>query len=198
MIGALFTGIYMSAQGSTALPPPIPLSAAFRPKAISWVMAGGLLSAVVGPQLVKLTAEAMVVPFLGTYLAVIALNLVGVFLFACSRHPQARPAAAGAPQGRSRMELIRTPRIAVAVIVRHGVLCADEPRDDLVTAGRRRLRLSHFGCRQCRDRPCAGDVHAPSFFTGHLIARFGVEKVMALGLVILAGAGACRHDRGRA
>jgi MFS family permease len=33
-------------------------------------------------------------------------------------------------------------------------------------------------------------MYAPSFFTGHIIARFGVEKVMATGLVILAGAGA--------
>jgi MFS family permease len=33
-------------------------------------------------------------------------------------------------------------------------------------------------------------MYAPSFVTGHIIARFGVEKVMGLGLAILAGAGA--------
>ncbi len=68
-------------RGFTALPPPIPPLKNFRPKAISWVMAGGLLSAIIGPQLVKVTAQAFVVPFMGTYLAVIVLNIVGSFLF---------------------------------------------------------------------------------------------------------------------
>ena len=65
-------------MASTALPPSTPRPTTFRPKAISWVMAGGLLSAVVGPQLVKVTADEMAVPFLGSYLAVIVLNVLGV------------------------------------------------------------------------------------------------------------------------
>ena len=80
-IGALLSGIYMSAQGFYRFAAADTASDAFRPKAISWVMAGGLLSAVLGPQLVKTTADAMVVPFLGTYLAVIGLNVMGMFLF---------------------------------------------------------------------------------------------------------------------
>ncbi|MCU0901414.1 MAG: MFS transporter, partial [Cypionkella sp.] len=55
-IGGLFTGIYMSAQGFYRFAAADTASEAFRPKAISWVMAGGLLSAVLGPQLVKVTA----------------------------------------------------------------------------------------------------------------------------------------------
>lgn len=53
--------------GSTVFAAVDTASEAFRPKAISWVMAGGLLSAVVGPQLVKVTADAMAVTF-GSYL----------------------------------------------------------------------------------------------------------------------------------
>ena len=80
-------------------------------------MAGGLLSAVVGPQLVKLTADAMAVPFLGTYLAVIVLNLVGVVPVRLPRHPQAPPPpAADAAGPQPRWQLLRTPRIAVAMI----------------------------------------------------------------------------------
>jgi MFS family permease len=81
LAGSLLTGIYMSAQGFYRFAAADTASEAFRPKAISYVMAGGLVSAIVGPQLVKVTADAMVVPFLGTYLAVIAVNVVGVFLF---------------------------------------------------------------------------------------------------------------------
>ncbi|GAB1363827.1 hypothetical protein MASR1M32_30630 [Rhodobacter sp.] len=99
-IAALFTGIYMSAQGFYRFAAADTASDAFRPKAISWVMAGGLLSAVFGPQLVKATAQAMVVPFLGTYVAVIGLNLAGIFLFLLLRIPLPAPRAASAPQGR--------------------------------------------------------------------------------------------------
>ncbi len=57
--GSLLTGIYMSAQGFYRFAATDTASAEFRPKAISYVMAGGLVSAFVGPQLVKLTAEAL-------------------------------------------------------------------------------------------------------------------------------------------
>ena len=66
LVGSLLTGVYMSAQGFYRFAATDTASDAFRPKAISYVMAGGLLSAIVGPQLVKVTATAMVVPFLGT------------------------------------------------------------------------------------------------------------------------------------
>jgi len=189
LVGALFTGIYMSAQGFYRFAAADTASEDFRPKAISWVMAGGLLSAVLGPQLVKLTAQVMVVPFLGTYLAVIALNLVGVFLFALLDIPKPQARRADAPQGRSRMALIRTPRIAVAVI------CATVSYA-LMNLVMTSSPLAVVGCGLTTSN--AADIvtghvlamYAPSFFTGHVIARFGVEKVVALGLVILACAGA--------
>ena len=91
VIAALFTGIYMSAQGFYRFAAADTASESYRPKAISMVMAGGLLSAVVGPQLVKATSQALVVPFLGSYLAVIALNLLGMFLFAALKSPRPAP-----------------------------------------------------------------------------------------------------------
>ena len=189
LIGALFSGIYMSAQGFYRFAAADTASDAFRPKAISWVMAGGLLSAVVGPQLVKLTAQSMVVPFLGTYLTVVALNFLGVFLFAGLKIPKPKPPAPGAAMGRSRMELIRTPRIAVSVIV----ATVSYALMNLVMTS---SPLAVVGCGfETKDAANVVTAHvlamyAPSFFTGHVIARFGVEKVMATGLVILAAAGA--------
>ena len=189
VIGALLSGVYMSAQGFYRFAAADTATDAFRPKAISWVMAGGLLSAVVGPQLVKLTAGAMVIPFLGTYLTVIALNFLGVFLFAGLNIPKPKPPVAGEAAGRSRMELIRTPRIAVAVIV----ATVSYALMNLVMTS---SPLAVVGCGfETKDAANVVTAHvlamyAPSFFTGHIIARFGVEKVMAAGLVILAGAGA--------
>jgi MFS family permease len=189
VFGALFTGVYMSAQGFFRFAATDAASDAYRPKAISYVMAGGLLSAIVGPQLVKVTAEAMVIPFLGTYLTVIALNAVGVSLFAFLQAP---PPVVGGPvagPARTRMELLATPRIAVAVI------CATVSYA-LMNLMMTSSPIAVVGCGFTKGN--AADVvmahvlamYAPSFFTGHLIARFGAERIVGTGLAILAASGA--------
>ncbi len=188
LLGSFITGIYMSGQGFYRFAAADMASDAFRPKAISYVMAGGLLSAVIGPQLVKVTAESMVIPFLGTYLAVIVVNIVGSGLFAFLDIPTPKPPAADAPKGRSRMELLRTPAVAVAVI------CATVSYA-LMNLVMTSSPLAVVGCGfSTNDAANVVSAHvlamyAPSFFTGHLIARFGVEKIVGLGLLILAAAG---------
>lgn len=188
LLGSLITGTYMSAQGFYRFAATDTASDEFRPKAISYVMAGGLLSAIVGPQLVKVTADAFVVPFLGTYAAVIALNLSGAFLFLFLDIPRPPRPSEDAPRGRTRWELLTTPRIAVAVI------CATVAYA-LMNLVMTSTPLAVVGCGyETGDAANVVTAHvlamfAPSFFTGHLIARFGVEKIMATGLVILAGAG---------
>ncbi|MEM1005961.1 MAG: MFS transporter, partial [Pseudomonadota bacterium] len=77
LLGSLLTGIYMSAHGFYRFAAADTASDAFRPKAISYVMAGGLAAAIIGPQIVKLTSTAYIIPFLGTYIAIIALNVIG-------------------------------------------------------------------------------------------------------------------------
>ena len=188
VLGALFTGIYMSAQGFFRFAATDAASDAYRPKAISYVMAGGLLSAVVGPQLVKLTAEAMVIPFLATYLTVIALNGFGVFLFAFLRDAPAVVTMAGEGMGRTRLQLLATPRIAVAVI------CATVSYA-LMNLMMTSSPIAVVGCGFTKGN--AADVvmfhvlamYAPSFFTGHLIARFGAERIVGVGLGILTLSG---------
>ncbi|WP_309663424.1 MFS transporter [Tabrizicola sp.] len=188
-LGAFITGIYMSAQGFYRFAAADTASDDFRPKAISWVMAGGLLSAVIGPQIVKVTSDSMAVPFLGTYLAVIGLNLVGVFLFAGLKIPTPKAPVAGAPLGRTRAEMIRTPQIAVAMIcatVSYALMNLVMTSSPLAVVG------CGFQTANAADVVTAHvlAMYAPSFFTGHVIARFGVERVIALGLTILAAAGA--------
>lgn len=188
LAGSFLTGIYMSAQGFYRFAAADTASDEFRPKAISYVMAGGLASAIIGPQLVKVTSQAMVIPFLGTYLAVIAINIIGAVLFLLLDIPKPAPQPVDAPRGRTRMEMLRTPRIAVAVIcamVSYALM-------NLVMTS---TPLAVVGCGFTEGN--AADIvtghvlamFAPSFFTGHLIVRFGVEKIMGLGLVILAAAG---------
>lgn len=188
LLGSYFTGVYMSVHGFYRFAAVDTASDSFRPKAMSYVMAGGLAAAVIGPNLTKITSDAAAVPFLGTYLLVIAINLIGAFLFLFLDIPTPAPPAPGADGGRSRLEMLRTPRIAVAIIaamVSYALMNLVMTSTPLAVVG--------FGYLQDQ----AADVvsahvlamFVPSFFTGHLIARFGAERIIAIGLTILAGAG---------
>ncbi|MBF9042315.1 MFS transporter [Rhodobacterales bacterium HKCCE4037] len=188
LLGSYFTGIYMSAQGFYRFAATDTASDSFRPKAISYVMAGGLLSALIGPQLVKATSEATVIPFLGTYAAVIVLNLVGALLFAFLDVPKPQPVAADAPRGRSRAELLKDPKIIVAMIcaaVSYALMNLMMTSTPLAVVG------CGFSTGNAADIVSAHVIamFAPSFVTGHLIARFGTVKIVATGLFLLAAAG---------
>ena len=191
LIGAYFSGIYMSAQGFYRFAATDTASDNFRPKAISYVMAGGLISAVFGPQLNKFVQDASVIPFLGSYIAIIGLNLVGMFLFFCFASPTAPPMSLWLrPLCRHAVakELLADPRILVAIscgMVAYALM-------NLVMTS---TPLAVVGCGLTKNN--ANDIVSahviamflPSFFTGHLINRFGVERIMGLGLIILAAAG---------
>jgi MFS family permease len=188
LIGSYFSGIYMSAQGFYRFAATDTASPAFRPKAISYVMAGGLLSALIGPQLVKASSEATVIPFIGTYAFILAINIVGSVLFAFLKLPRPEPARADAPKGRSRAELLRDPRIIVAMIcgaVSYSLMNLMMTSTPLAVVG------CGFSTANAADVVSAHVIamFAPSFFTGHLIARFGSAKIVAAGLVALAAAG---------
>ncbi|WP_347820143.1 MFS transporter [uncultured Planktomarina sp.] len=189
LLGSYISGIYMSAQGFYRFAATDTASDSFRPKAISFVMAGGLISAILGPQLNKLVQDSSVVPFLGSYMAIIALNVVGMFVFLLLRLPKGtskEPTATLAP--RSRMQLLRDPSILVAIacgMVAYSLM-------NLVMTS---TPLAVVGCGLTKNN--ANDIVSahviamflPSFFSGHLINRFGVEKIMGVGLLILGSAG---------
>lgn len=184
LFGSLLTGIYMSAQGFYRFAAIDNASEAFRPKAISYVLAGGLLAAIIGPQLVKVTSHAMAVPYLATYLTVIGLNIGGSFVFLLLKTSKAQETNDNMGPIRSRKELLRDPKIAVAMIC--GMVSYS-----LMNLMMTSTPLAVVGCGYGEDT--AADVVSshvlamflPSFITGHLIARFGVEKIIATGLIFL-------------
>jgi len=188
LLGSYLTGIYMSAQGFYRFAAADTASDAYRPKAISYVMAGGLVSAIIGPQLVKMTADATLVPFMGTYAAAILLNLVGLVLFPLLDIPRPVPPGRDVLPARSRAELLADPRILVAII---SAMVSYALMNLVMTA----TPLAVVGCGFTKGDAAnivTGHVlamFAPSFVTGHLIARFGATRIVAMGLAILAGAG---------
>ncbi len=188
LIGSLFTGVYMSSHGFYRFAAADTASDEFRPKAISYVMAGGLAAAIIGPQIAKFSFDAMAVPFLGVYLAVIVLNLVGLPLLPLLDIPRPPTSSANRSRGRSRLELLKTPRIAVAIIcamVSYALMNLVMTSTPLAVVG------CGFTAGNAADIVSSHVVamFAPSFFTGHLIAGFGAERIVATGLMILAVSG---------
>jgi len=189
LLGSYLTGIYMSAQGFFRFAAADTASADFRPKAISYVMAGGLVSALFGPQLNKLVMDAYIVPFLGSYLTVIGINVFGVFLFSFLKLPLPTKAELReAPVARSLRQMLAEPKIIVAIIV---AMVSYALMNLVMTS----TPLAVVGCGY--ETNTAADIvsahvlamYIPSFFTGHLVARYGTSRIMTTGLMILAAAG---------
>ena len=193
LLGSYMTGIYMSAQGFYRFAAADTASDDYRPKAISYVMAGGLLSALIGPQLVSVLTSASPIAtvdrFLPVYYAAIVINLVGMLIFLLLDIPTPPKRTAQSQPLRSRIELLSTPAILVSVVcgmVAYALM-------NLVMTS---TPLAVVGCGfAVADASNVVSAHvlamfAPSFFTGHLIARFGAERIVGVGLLILAFAGA--------
>ena len=188
-LGCTLIGVYMSAQGFYRFAAADVAPEALQPRMISLVQAGGLASALIGPQLATFTADATAIPFAMTFAAIVALNMLGPLFFAMLDIPLLPQASRVTDAGRSLAEMLRTPEIAVAMIcgmVSYALM-------NLVMTS---TPLAMVGCGyQTADAANVVSFHivamfAPAFFTGSLITRFGAHRIVAVGLVILACAGA--------
>lgn len=188
LAASYLTGIYLSTYGFYRFAAADTASEAFRPRAISYVMAGGLVAAIIGPQLVKATADTHLVPFLGTYIMVAIVNVVGSLSVIFLDIPRPVPKPVGEVRIRSYRELLRTPPILVAIIcamVSYALMNLVMTSTPLAVVG------CGFAPTHAADIVSAHvlAMFAPSFFTGGLIARFGAVRIVASGLVLLAMAG---------
>jgi MFS family permease len=165
-------------------------SQALRAKAISWVLAGGIAAAVIGPQAVILTRNLFdPIPFAGGFFAMSVLALTGLlvlsFLGGDARRAPAPQAHAG---GRPLAEIARQPRFIVALICAIGAYMM---MSLLMTAA----PLAMVACGLGQDNAALGiqwhvmAMFAPSFLTGNLIARFGKEVIIGTGMALLAACG---------
>ncbi|HZR76683.1 MFS transporter [Bradyrhizobium sp.] len=161
-------------------------STAFRPKAVSWVMAGGVFAGVLGPQLVQWTMDIWS-PYLFAFSFIVqaAVALVAMAILAGVDAP--KPAPADLHRGRPLLEIVRQPRFIAAALC--GVIAY--PTMNLVmTSAPLAMKMcglslsdSNFGIQWHIVA-----MYGPSFFTGSLIARFGAPRVVATGLLLEAAA----------
>jgi len=190
LVGTACTGIYQGFQGFYRFAAADTASDAFKPKAISWVLAGGLVSAILGPEVVQMTSDSFAgVPFAGAYVAVVAISLVGGIGLLFLEIPAPARREKGAPSGRSLGEILRQPQAITAILcgmISYALMAL------VMTSTPLALIDYGFSSNQAADvvRWHALAMYAPSFVTGSLISRFGHLRVITTGLVLFGASGA--------
>lgn len=183
VLGTFFGGLYAAAHQSYRFAAADTASEAYRPKVVSWVLAGGVFAAVIGPQLVIFTKD-MLAPhiFAASYLGQSACAvLAAVVLMFVKIPPLPREHMTAS---RPLRQIVRVPRFVVAVacgIASYAVM-------NLVMTS---APLAMVGCGHSVTDAALGiqwhvlAMYAPSFVTGSLINRFGVERITGIGLALL-------------
>ena len=158
---------------------------AFRDKAISLVLAGGLIGAIAGPNLATHTRNLFPVPFAGAYLSLALIALVSMLLMAGLAFPPVAPKVAGSSTGRPMGEIMRQPVFLVSTLgaaLGYGImnlLMASTPLAMQICS------LPFEDTAMVLQWHVIG-MFAPGFFTGALIKRFGVLQIMAVGVALNA------------
>jgi len=158
---------------------------AFRAQAISYVTVGGVFAAFVGPTLARFTSELWLPTFQASFCAVIVLHAIVFVLLGLVEFPKVKPEEVASPQ-RPLIEIATQPAYMVAAA---GGMIAFGVMSFVMAAS----PLAIVACGlSAKEAPITILVHVlgmfvPSFFTGHLIARYGMFNMMMAGIVLLVG-----------
>ena len=189
LIGTLCGGLYAAAHQSYRFAATDTASARFRPKAVAWVLAGGLFAAIIGPQLVILTKGVWpTYLFAATYIAQSACAGVAAAVLMLLRIP--RPNVSHSLiDGRPLTQIAAQPKFIVAVVC--GLASYSMMNMVMTSAPLAMVMCSH----SVTDAALGIQWHvigmyAPSFITGSLISRFGIRITMAAGLTLMLVAAA--------
>ncbi|MDP3810543.1 MAG: MFS transporter [Hydrogenophaga sp.] len=184
LVAATLIAGYYSANGQLYRFAAAELSApAFREKAISLVLAGGLVGAVLGPNLASRTRGMFDMPFVGAYLSLAVVALLSLAVMTFMRFPPVPPKAAHADTGRPLSVIMRQP---VFIVSTAGAALGYGVMNLLMAATPLAMQVCGF---PFEDAALVLEWHvigmfAPGFFTGHLIKRFGVLTIMGIGVAL--------------
>jgi MFS family permease len=188
LVGTFCGGLYAAAHQSYRFAAADTASEAFRPKVVSWVLAGGVFAAVIGPQLVIFTKDLLSPHmFAASYLGQCACALIAALVLMFVKMPPLAVTRVENP--RPLAEIVRAPRFIVAVACG---MASYAMMNMLMTSA----PLAMVGCGHSVTDATLGiqwhvlAMYAPSFVTGGLIARFGIERITGIGLSLIALAAA--------
>ena len=184
-LGTMAVGIYNACGqlyrfAAAEVAPP-----SFKERAISYVMAGGIIGGVVGPNLAKYSKDLLAVAFAGSFAVLILFALASLLVIQFIRFPP-QTAAEKAGGGRPLGEIMRQPVFVVAALsgtIGYGVM------NLLMTATPLAMQMCSY---PFSDAVLVLEWHvigmfAPSFFTGSLIRRFGVLNIIFTGVLLMFG-----------
>ncbi|MBT3396274.1 MAG: MFS transporter [Alphaproteobacteria bacterium] len=176
-VNAGFAQFYRFTAADAALPQ-------FKSRAISFVIAGGVIAAFAGPELAKGTHDLIEgTDFLGSYLILGGLGVVGMALVTALKIP-APSAEERGDSGRPLSEIVRQPSLVIAILVgmiAYGTMILLMTATPLAMIG----NGFHIDDASFVIQWHMVAMFAPAFFTGSIIHRFGVDKVMVTGTVLL-------------
>jgi MFS family permease len=162
----------------------------YRAKAISWVTAGGVAAAVIGPSLVRITHDLTMPLYVATYAAILVLHVVIFTIMSFITFPPMAPSASPllekdviAPP-RPLWEIASQPRFiasAAAGMLAFGTMSFIMSASPLAIVG---CGLPHSEAHWVIFVHVLG-MFVPAFFTGNLINRFGTTNIMACGIVLM-------------
>lgn len=158
----------------------------FRPRAIALVLGGGVVAAFVGPELARFGGPLLGPAYTGSFLILAVMSLLGAVALLFLRPAAHQPQGHGPSGGRSWRRIVMQPAYLVALLsaaTGYGVMVLAMTATPLAM-----ICFNH----QLASAASVVQLHVlgmflPSFFTGTLIARFGVVRIMAAGLILLAG-----------
>jgi len=164
---------------------------ALKERAISWVLVGGIAGGILGPELSKLTRDVLPVIYSGSYAALAVVALVVMWIASRLRIPALKATTAGA--ARPLREIAAQPTFVIAVTVgaiSYGAM------NLLMTATPLAMKVCGFGYPEAADiiKWHVIGMFAPGFFTGALIRRFGPQRVIIAGCVLMAATIAIARD----
>jgi MFS family permease len=184
LVGTFCGGLYAAAHQSYRFAAADTASEKFRPKAVSWVLAGGIFAAVIGPQLVIWTKDLMAPHlFAASYIGQSVCAVLAAVVLQFVKIPP--PKRTKVDNTRPLWEIVRMPRFIVAAMcgmASYGMM------NMLMTSA----PLAMVGCGHSITDATLGiqwhvlAMYGPSFFTGTLIVRFGVERIIGIGLGLIA------------
>jgi len=184
--GTMLMGIYQGFSVYFRFAAADTASDEFKPRAISWVLIGGVAAAFLGPNIANWTSDMFLpIPFMGAYVAMIGIGVLGLITASFVDSPPMTLARRKSGTGRPLREIMAQPVFIVAVVcgmISYGLM-------NLVMTA---TPLAMIACGLQRgDAASVIQWHSlamflPSFWTGSLISRFGNLRIIAIGLVLLA------------
>jgi MFS family permease len=192
LLGSFVSGAYMASQAFYRFAATDDCEDRFKARAISTVLSGGLIAAILGPSIVKISLSLNnSVPFLYSYLGVVILNCLGPFILSYIKPIPLSKSFGGNINDNSNktnlnrplVTIFKSPVIVVSIIcsmIAYGVMNLIMTSSPIAIVG------CGFGTNQAANVVSAHALamFAPSFITGKLIEKYGEKSIVSTGMIL--------------